>query len=239
VPLADKNHFTFLFPIRPGETRFQVSYHLPYTGKIDLAPRLAQKVGTVAIMLPKSITFTAAAGSPYSPVTEDMTAQTFVARDVAPSASLGFSLSGTGQLPRDSQNPDQGAQSAPNSAAPGGVQPETENTAPGRGLQNPLDPNSDRDPWGKYKWWILSGLLLVLVVAAAVLLRKPATAAVPLEPGDRALATLKDELFALESDHLQGRISEEDYQAHKAALETVLRRVLARNAADTPGQTPQ
>ena len=28
VPLTEKNHYTFLFPIRPGETRFQVTYHI-------------------------------------------------------------------------------------------------------------------------------------------------------------------------------------------------------------------
>ena len=43
------------------------------------------------------------------------------------------------------------------------------------------------------------------------------------------LDALKDELFALETDHLQQRISEPEYLEHKAALELVLRRALTRN----------
>jgi hypothetical protein len=42
------------------------------------------------------------------------------------------------------------------------------------------------------------------------------------------LAALKDELFALETDRLQGRLSETEFAEQKAALEVVLRRALAR-----------
>jgi hypothetical protein len=47
------------------------------------------------------------------------------------------------------------------------------------------------------------------------------------------LATLRDELFALETDRLQGRISEAEYLEQKAALEVVLRRSLARTQSST------
>jgi hypothetical protein len=123
-------------------------------------------------------------------------------------------------------------------------------------LGNPLDASGTRDPWAKYKWWILSGLAVLLAAAAAVMLRKPADgaatrlpSAVPLEPMGRAasmaqaqtpqthsaqlLQALKEEMFALETDHLQRRISDEDYAAQKGALELVLRRALER-AATTP-----
>jgi len=40
-------------------------------------------------------------------------------------------------------------------------------------------------------------------------------------------------LFALETDHLQHRIPDEDYVAQKAALELVLRRALQRSNATT------
>ncbi len=32
VPLGEPNHYAFVFPIRPGETRFQITYTLPYSG---------------------------------------------------------------------------------------------------------------------------------------------------------------------------------------------------------------
>jgi hypothetical protein len=42
------------------------------------------------------------------------------------------------------------------------------------------------------------------------------------------LQVLKDELFSLETDHLQQRITEDDYHQQKAALELILRRALQR-----------
>jgi hypothetical protein len=240
VPLADKGHFTFLFPIRPGETRFQVSYHLPYSGMLNFVFKTPTAVGTIAIMLPKSITFTPAPGGPFQSVDDDVNAQTFVARNVTPSMPLSFTLNGTGQLPRDTQNPDQGTQGGGSGATAnnnGAPVPATENTQPGKGLDNPLDPNDTRDPWAKYKWWILAGLVLLLAGAAGVLLRKPAPLPVgyvpptgPANEEGRMLAALKEELFALETERLTGGIPEADYMAQKSAIETVLKRALARRA---------
>ena len=53
--------------------------------------------------------------------------------------------------------------------------------------------------------------------------------------GDSLLAAMKDELFALETDRLQGRLTENEYVEQKAALEVVLRRALQRGerAAET------
>jgi hypothetical protein len=42
------------------------------------------------------------------------------------------------------------------------------------------------------------------------------------------LAALKEELFALETDRLQGTVSEADYAEQKAALEVLMRRALTR-----------
>ena len=83
-------------------------------------------------------------------------------------------------------------------------------------------PIGDPDPLSKYKWWILGGLALVLVAAAAFLLRKPAGTpvvatveparavasspvhgaafAAPASKNSALLNALKEELFALESE---------------------------------------
>jgi hypothetical protein len=111
----------------------------------------------------------------------------------------------------------------------------------------------------KYKWWILGGLGLLLVAAAGVLLRKPVVApvvgaaasqAVVNPTGARVVAAsslplvaqsaaghqaqlmqvLKEELFGLETDRLQGLVSEADYAQNKAAIELILRRALQRGA---------
>jgi hypothetical protein len=130
--------------------------------------------------------------------------------------------------------------------------------APGKGLGNPLDPNGTREPVStKYKWWILGGLGLLLVAAAGVLLRKPAVAPVvgvaasqdvvrpagavastlPVAASTAAghqaqlLQVLKEELFGLETDRLQGHVSEAEYAQSKAAIELILRRALQRESA--------
>ena len=46
------------------------------------------------------------------------------------------------------------------------------------------------------------------------------------------LAALKEELFAVETDKLQGRLSESEYVEQKTALEIVLRRALLRSERD-------
>ena len=44
------------------------------------------------------------------------------------------------------------------------------------------------------------------------------------------LAVLKEELFALETEKLEGKITDAEYLQLKSAFETVLRRTLARQA---------
>jgi 5-hydroxyisourate hydrolase-like protein (transthyretin family) len=260
VPLAEKNHFTFLFPIRPGETRFQISYRLPYTGKISLAPKLTMPTDTVAILIPKTMTFEPVAGAPYSPVDDEMNAHALVAKTVSTSAPLGFTLTGSGQLPRDTNAPTQAGGQSSEGAAQGDQSPAdasnaaSADTRPGGGLGNPLDASGNRDPWAKYKWWILSGIAVLLAAAAGVLLRKPGDGGAtqrgnfteeprfrapqsPKTHNDQLLQALKEEMFALETDHLQQRISEEDYVEQKAALELVLRRALKRSSVDA--NTPE
>jgi hypothetical protein len=234
VPLGDKGHYTFLFPVRPGETRFQISYHLAYSGSIQLAPRHALQMDTVAIMLPKSMSFKPGAASNYIAVTEDTTAQTYVARNVAPSQPLDFTLSGAGQLPRDQENPGPGNNSQADASAPN----PSGDTRPGGGLGVPID---TPDPLSKYKWWIIGGLLLLFAGGAGFMLSRPAvpagaTVPAPAIAGQQLapsrpqalLEALKEELFTLETEHLAGSLSEADYAAQKAALDVVLRRAIRR-----------
>jgi len=68
-----------------------------------------------------------------------------------------------------------------------------------------------------------------------VMLRNgPAPVASPVAAGataagsDSLLAAMKEELFALETDRLKGKLTESEYVEQKAALEVVLRRALAR-----------
>ena len=251
VPLTEKNHYTFIFPIRPGETRFQLSYHLPYTGSLKFSPKVTLPTDTIALMLPKSMTFKPGASTPYSAVNDEVNAQTYVARNVSPSQPLEFTLSGTGQLPRDSQASQTGgdatqATAGGDSAPAGAPATAATDTRPGGGLGTPID---TPDPLSKYKWWILGGLALLLAGGAGFLLSRPASSAAdslpqratlvsesvpaprvtgPADQRTTLLNALKEELFALETERLENKLSEAEYAAQKAALETVLRRALSR-----------
>jgi len=236
TPLGDANHYAFVFPIRPGETRFQITYKLPYSGSLKLGPKPSMATDTIAIMMPKSMSFQAGSGASYTPVTEETTAQTYVARNVSPSQPLEFTVSGTGQLPRDSAPTPDGGQAGPQQAGGGSA---ATDTRPGGGLGTPIDPEGTNDPWAKYKWWILGGLGLAMAAGAGFMLKngpQSTTAAPNLQPiaasissgsGD-LLSTLKEELFALETDRLEGRLGEAEYAEQKAALEVVLKRALLR-----------
>ena len=122
APMGEKGHYAYLFPLRPGETQFQVTYSLPYSGSAKFAPKLAGSADNVVVMVPKSMTFTPDASTPYQPINDDINAQTFVAKNVSPTQALGFSVSGSGALPRDVQTA-QAANGQPGAPASCGRQP--------------------------------------------------------------------------------------------------------------------
>jgi hypothetical protein len=250
---ATAGHYAFTFPIRPGESRFQVSYSLPYTGKEPFAVKLSVPTGDVAVMLPKSMQFQPT--SAFQPITDPSmgnASQNYDAHQPAFAQPVQFTIAGTGQLPDD--NAQAGADQTGN-GAPAADQTAAGGQRPGGGLGAPIDPEATNDPWAKYKWWILGALGLALAAGAGIMLKSspavavagtvppvgdidapvaiytPAPAAGPAAvapSGTALLQALKDELFELETDRLAGRLSEADYAEHKAAFDVVLRRALSR-----------
>ena len=245
VPTGEPGRYTILFPIRPGETEFHVWYHVPYKGSFTFHPKPTMATGNLAVMMPKAMAFKAPAGSPFATVTEDVggQAQAYVARDAMPSQPLEFTVSGTGALPRDQPAAGQGAAGA-TAAATGDA---STDTRPGGGLGTPVDKDAERDPWTKYRWWIISGLGLAFATAAGFMMKSPAAtaakgdsnAAAPATGGGGTMQALRDELFALETDRLAGKLSDKDYAALKGAYDTVLRRALERADTETVRVVPE
>ncbi len=269
VPLGPPGEYTFVFPLRPGETRFQVSYRIPYSGSFRFQPRVASAVDNLAIILPKSMQFTATPATAFQPIDEDVKAQTFLAKNVTPQTKLAFQVSGTGLLPQETTAPQDGASGGTNgdqgaTAEQGAMGPEASaqaaaenNNRPGIGLGVPID---TPDPLHKYKWWIVSLFVVLLAVGAGVSMKQanPATATAAAGNGTytksavggvaptvagvagkassraasraRLLEALKEELFVLETEKLEGRIAPEEYDRQKAALEIVLKRGLERSS---------
>lgn len=227
-----KDLYSFDFPLRPGESRFQVSYHLPYTGQATLKPHVTGDVQHFALLMPKSMQFTAQVPANFSPMPDDTGQSTMqVATNVTPSKDLTFHLSGTGVLPdTQGQANDQQADTGATPAA----------GRPGGGLGNP---EGTPDPLARYRYPLLALCLGALVLGGfwvAANRKQDSTASAPLPhqtPPAAAsaansptllLQALKEELFQLEMERQQGKISEAEYATAKAALDQTLARAIAR-----------
>ena len=245
-----KGHYAFNFPIQPDDgekdTLFQLAYHLPYSSEsYTFHSQVTLPADNLAVLLPKSMTFTPGAGTGFKSVPEDPSVQTFVMKNAAAGKVVDFTVAGSGAIPREQQG-QPGAQQA-GAAGQGADASATGNGGtPGGGIGTPIN---TPDPLSKYKWWILGGLGLLLVAAAAFLLRKPVQVTVagavpvvdkgavaaaypafasPAAKNSQLLNVLKEELFALESEKINGSIGADDYAKVKDALETVLKRALKR-----------
>ncbi len=172
VPLSQKGHYTFNVPIQPDqgekETLFEVMYHLPYSGKYTFSPHLQMPADNLVVYAAKGIDFSGAQGATFQSTQEDPRVQTFVAKGIHPGQAVAFTISGEGQMPAQAQGPGMGAQ-----AGMGGGSGDGGNAGgrPGGGIGVPID---SPDPLTKYKWWILGALTLLLIAAAAFLLKKRA-----------------------------------------------------------------
>jgi hypothetical protein len=244
-PTGQKGHYAFNFPIQPSqgekETLFDVRYQLPYSsGKYSFTAQEPLPADNVAVLLPKSMSFTAGAGAVFQQVEEDPGVLTFIVKHVPSGKTIDFTVSGSGAMPRENQGT--------NASTANGTQSGDANASgsqAGGGLAAPIH---TPDPLTKYKWWILGALALLLAAVAAFLLRKPAAglapgagidagrensaafAATPASRNASLLSVLKEELFALESEKLSGTISAAEYAEQKPALETVMKRALKRSS---------
>jgi len=245
VPQSEKNKYAFVFPLRPGETRFQVNYHLPYSGQITIKPQPLYPTDHVVVMLPKSMQFTGGAG--YQTMNGgDPNANIQVITNVNPGQDLSFNLSGTGTVAEGQQTA-----TASGGAPSAGT---AQRGRPGGGLGAPEE---TPDPLHRYRGFVLGGLAVALALGVFYVVTRPQPAASgkrPASPGvatklpelkratgvtqlqtseppqssPRLLEVLKEELFQLELERHQGKISPEEYEQSKAALDTTIARAAKR-----------
>jgi hypothetical protein len=244
TPQAQKGRYGFDFPLRPGQTQFQVTYHMNYSGKATIDPRLIYPLEHFVVIVPKSITFSPAEAGLYqnqqTPNQPDAVAA--IVSNAKPGQKLAFNISGEGML---QQAQDQQASSGGGSG----------DTRPGGGLGAPIDAP---DPLDKYRGYILGGFAVVLVGGAGFIVFRArsvkVTGAAESNPVTKSAASaaasvaaasasspvassghssmllqgLKEELFQLEMEHKQGKISDAEYTKTKAALDQTLARALKR-----------
>jgi hypothetical protein len=240
VPTGKPNHYAFAYPLRPGRSQLQVIYKLPYAGSHDFRLTPGIPLAELGIMLPKSMSFKSG-DSAFLPANEEDGMTVFVAKNVAPSQALSFTVSGEGAAPREAQS---GGESAQAPAAPGG------------GLGTPT---GAPEPLGNTRWYILGGVALVMTgFVIWMVRRKPGAEPARASAGDAAarsssgkqvasksgppatpqsqdtvLDALKEELFQLETDKAMGKISPQDYAAAKVGLDTLFKRHMKRDSDRT------
>ncbi len=252
VPQKEKNRYAFLFPLRPGETEFQVSYHMPYSGEASFDPKALYGAQHFVVVLPKTMQFSAGPGSTFQSMQDPRQSDSVVqvASNTTAGQALAFKISGTGTMsdaPDDTQGGGSPVGGAQTSGAAAG-----RDSRPGGGLGPPIDAP---DPLEKYRWYILGGFAIVLAAGAIYIATRSKTATVPdfapvdvelsdlppaprPKPADRTallLEALKEEIFQLEVEHKQGRISQQEYEKAKAALDQTLERAVKRGVAKVTG----
>jgi hypothetical protein len=261
-PQAEKDRYAIPFPLRPGETQFQVAFTLPYSGKITIDPRPLYPSEHFVVVLPKTMQFSAANPTGFESVKDPTQGDNLmeVARQPKLGQSLSFTVQGNGTIIEPPETAVSGGpQDQPQSAR-------TSDNRPGGGLGAPIDAP---DALQKYRWPILFGFAVLLAVGGWVVTkRQPAVAgtagsstkpvvpaadqtastrvastrvassaaslpAMTMTMGSAArssmlLEALKEELFQLEVEKKQGKVTSEEYERARAALDQTLERALKR-----------
>jgi hypothetical protein len=268
VPQAEKNRYAVNFPLRPGETQFQVEFTLPYSGEIKIDPNPLYPAEHLVIVLPKTMQFTAANPPSYESMHDPSQGDSVVevAREAKPGQRLGFTLRGQGVI---TESPGETASNAAQQQDGQQAQPQSQSAGrdnrPGGGLGVPIDAP---DALQKYRWPILFGFAVLLAVGGWVVTkRQPSTSlavtsvaktgaaianrgasshpsaslssstavtssntavSAPVAKASMLLEALKEELFQLEVERKQGKITPAEYETARAALDQTLDRALKR-----------
>ena len=233
VPQKIKGRYAFIFPLRPGQTQFRVTYHLTYSGKATVDPKEIYPLQHFVIIMPRTLGFTPSHSGVYQdkqpPDLQAAIAE--VASNTKPGQNLSFDVSGEGMLQDQNQNASSDVQ---------GPAAATADNRPGGGLGKP---GEDPDPLDQYRWWLLGGLGAALAggavyitssaktqIPAAVAVTSVSLAAGSTGHSGVLLNALKEELFQLEMEHKQGQISDQEYSTAKSALDQTLARAIKRKS---------
>jgi hypothetical protein len=194
-----KNRYAFLFPLRPGETRFNVLYTVPYTGSANIDPKSVYPLQHFVAIAPKAMEFSPAPGASYqaTPFPGQPDANVEVASNMQLGQSMAFKLSGEGTLapPADENGQSSQGSSAQNDNRPGG------------GLGPPIDAP---DPLQKYRWWILGGFALILIIGGVYVASRQQAA-------NRGALAKRKGLPALQDDDLQDGDLQDDEEGYEPA----------------------
>ena len=158
VAAEQKGHYFFVFPVRPGDTRFAVVYRLPYDGKALIEPTIRNPLEKFVVMLPNSMQFEPKAAGVFHPMPGTTPDNVQGTEAATAEQTVAFRITGTGTL-KELEGRRHAKQADDTDTA----------TRPGGGLGPPIE---EPDPLQKYRWQILAGLAVLLVSGAAHVARK-------------------------------------------------------------------
>jgi hypothetical protein len=236
VPEKDRNRYGFAFPVRPGETEFQVVFHMKYSGELNVDPKALHGAEHFVVMVPRTMQFTAAPAVRFQSMEDPRQSDALVrvVTDMRAGQLLDFRISGTGTLDEPGDDSQGAPHPVPYQSAAGG-------DANSAGSDS--NPNGAPYPLKRYGGYIGGGFALLLAagviyarirsraVARSSKQRIPNTASSTPGYSNRSrvlLEELKNELFQLEVDRKQGRIGQAEYERARATLDRTLRRAIKR-----------
>ena len=161
LPGDKKGHYYFHFPIRPGETRLQINYRLPYKGEKMITAKAAWPLEYFFVALPKSMKFAANESGVFKPRPDKTDVNVQVTTQLKPGQEVAFRVSGTGTLPATQSSAEQQQAAARPANRPGG------------GLGIPIN---QPDPMHNLRWHILTALCLALAGGGVYVTRRSALA---------------------------------------------------------------
>jgi 5-hydroxyisourate hydrolase-like protein (transthyretin family) len=222
--LPEKNKYQIVYPLRPGNIRIEIVYTVPYSGTFKLEPKLPMATGKFYAVMPRSMNFKPTGGAAFHadrwPLIEPTIEMNTNAVDSpAPGQSLAYEISGAGQIPD--------APAAQQQAPP---QPGGTRQGPGGGLGTP---NEKPNPISSGQFAFLGVMTIFLAAGAAFIFMQtpsaPAVAAAPSKGGSSSLLdALKEEMFQLEADRVKGKVSAQEYESAKGALDKTLQRAMKK-----------
>lgn len=212
-------HYTIGFSLKPGLTRYWVSYHLPYQERITFHSVISYPTQMYSVQYPKSMTFSTAEKSGFHPILD----QDGMKVDAIYQAKAGpipaFQISGVGTLPPEAKV----VESFHGRTVPGPQPAEASATKPGM-AQGPPKPAVTNPPRSSTAKAVVIGVLAVCALGVFVFLLWRVQAAKQKAVRD----ALKEKLFQLENQRLKGSISAEQYAATKASLSQSLEELVRR-----------
>jgi len=154
---GQEGQYYYVFPIRPGDTRFGVIYRLPYNGEALVRPVIRNPREKFVVMVPQTMQFRPQVGGTFQAMPGTTPDNVQGTAPMTPGQSLAFQIAGVGTL-KELEGQREAAQSIRSDPS----------TRPGGGIGPPIDAP---DPLQKYRVPILS-VLAVLVVAGGAYARK-------------------------------------------------------------------